>query len=97
MENPEFNAEEERWLNIPDKTTVGTGWVVLVLDTEIKILSLGDTHQAGAQVHVLDRNGYELKMWEVAEWERKGEGELVMGAFLMTAADPWILEDSPSE
>lgn len=82
----ENEGERGRWHGIPDKTTITADWTVLVLDNGNKILTFGDEREAGAQVHVLDFENYEIQMWEVAEWETEGEGELVMGAFLRCAA-----------
>lgn len=84
--NPTFNEDLNQWSGLPDETTIADNVVVLVLDNGHKILSFGDAHAAGAQVHVLDPEGFEVAMWDVAEWEQEGEGELVMGAMLRSAA-----------
>lgn len=83
--NPVFNKGQKRWEGLPTQTTVKEGITVLVLDNGHKILTFGDTHQAGAQVHVLDPEGREVAMWDCAEWETEGEGESVMGAMLRAA------------
>jgi len=68
---------------VPTTTTVGESWLVLALDNGMRILSFGDGHPAGAQVHVLDPEGNEVQMWDCAEWG--DDPELVMGAFLRAA------------
>ena len=75
-----------QWTGVPAHTEVTNEWTVLVLDNGNKILTFGDQHQAGAQVHVLDHENREIQMWDVAEWEAEGEGESVMGALLRCAA-----------
>ena len=80
-----FNEATNCWEGLPDRTTVTNGCTVLVLDNGNRILTFGNEHQAGAQVHVLDREGQEVAMWDCAEWEAEGQGEEVMGAVLRAA------------
>lgn len=68
---------------MPTKTTVQSDWTVLVLDNGNRILTFGETRQAGAQVHVLDAEGREKAMWDCLEWV--DEPEAVMGAILRLA------------
>lgn len=74
------------WRRLPSETTIGDGWTMLALDNGMKILTYGDKHQAGGQVHVIRPGGAEVATWDVAEWEQEGEGERVMGAILRAAA-----------
>ena len=85
-------GERGRWYDVPTTTTLTPDWTVLALDNGNRILSFGDIHAAGAQVHVLDPEGYEVMMWDCAEWSNS-DGELVMGAFLRTAGGLVIKRD----
>ena len=78
-----FNESQNRWEGVPDKTTATSDWTVLVLDNGNKILTFGDEHMAGAQVHVLASDGREIAMWDNAEW--RDDPEVVMGAILRAA------------
>lgn len=78
--------DNEVWKGLPSETTIGDGWTMLAIDNGMRVLTYGDKHQAGGQVHVIRPDGTEVATWDVAEWEQEGEGELVMGAILQAAA-----------
>jgi hypothetical protein len=69
---------------LPTKTTVTDLETTLVLDNGVRIVSGGDRHLAGADVHVYDAEGNSLGYWDCAEWEE--DAEQVMGAILRCAA-----------
>jgi len=75
--------ESGQWINLPTKTTVTPNYTLLVLDNGRMLLSLGETHEAGASNHVLDAGGYEIGTW--CDNEIEEAPELCVGAMLRAA------------
>jgi len=75
--------ESGQWVNLPPETTVTPHWTLLCLDNGRKILSFGDSYEAGASNHVLDVGDYEIGTW--CDTEIADATELCVGAMIRVA------------
>jgi len=81
---PHFDQVAQRWVGLPDCTTIEDEWLCIVTDIGMRILSFGDVYQAGGSVHVISDRGREVTSYDKLEWH--DEPEQVMGAMLRAAA-----------